>query len=163
MHFCVVIPWGEKTSTTESQHQSVKIYMLFATIDRMLAEFDRRFSDNIDILRSTSVFNPGCVETFRQNELINTINKHYNNAGIDTDSFQSQLATAKSSRPNDIFAFRDTLSSPDAFIYLLKLGDNWIVFWQCLWQRRTSECSPPLVNWKTTSEAHLAMKEWATC
>ena len=39
-------------------------------------------------------------------------------AAHDTDSLQSQLATAKSlldcqsSRPNDIFAFRDILSSP---------------------------------------------------
>jgi hypothetical protein len=55
---CVVIPW-EKLQL-ECPPQSVKIDMFFATIDRILREFDRRFSDNIDVLRSSSVFNPSC-------------------------------------------------------------------------------------------------------
>lgn len=121
---------GKKTSTTECPRQSVKIDMFFSTIDRMLAEFDRRFSDNIDVLRCTSVFNPSCDETFLQYELISTITQHYNKAGINTDSLQSQLDTAKSllssqsSRPKDIFAFRDILSSsPNAFSDVLKLVD----------------------------------------
>jgi len=106
----------------------------------MLFEFDRRFNDNFDVLRAASVFNPSCEEAFLDPKHISTITTHYSKVRINTDTVDAQLAMAKSlsycqcqpSRPKDIFAFRDILSSiPDAFTDLLKLvhcfdtsGDN---------------------------------------
>jgi len=53
---------------------------------------------------------------------ISNITTHYSKAEINTNTLDAQLAMA--SRPNDIFAFRDLLSSsPDAFTDLLKLVD----------------------------------------
>jgi len=115
---------------TRCPREILKIDVFFATIDRMLSEFDRRFNDNIDVLRAATVFNPSCEEAFLDPKHISTITTHYSKAGIDTDTLDAQLAIAKSlsycqpSRPNDIFAFRDILSStPDAFTDLLKLVD----------------------------------------
>jgi len=81
-------------------------------------------------LTAASVFNPSCEEAFVDTKHISNITTHYSKAEINTDTLDAQLAMAKSlldcqpSRPNDLFAFRDQLSSsPDAFTDLLKLVD----------------------------------------
>jgi len=41
---------GQRSSATRCPRETLKIDVLFVTIDRMLSEFDRRFNDNIDVL-----------------------------------------------------------------------------------------------------------------
>jgi len=101
---------GQRSSATRCPRETLKIDVLFVTIDRMLSEFDRRFNDNIDVLRAASVFNPSCEEAFLDAKHISTTTTHYSKAGINTDTLDAQLAMAKSlsycqcqpSRPNDI-------------------------------------------------------------
>ena len=121
---------GQRNSTTECPQESIKIEIFFSTIDRMLSEFDKRFILNNDVLGATSVFNPNSEAAFLAPHLITILTDHYREAEINTDMLDSQLAMARSllvctpSRPLDIFAFRDILSStPDAFADLLKLVD----------------------------------------
>ena len=128
--FFVSSSFGQRSSTTRCPCDTLKIDMFFATINRMLSEFDRRFSDNIDVLKAASVFNPSCTENFLNPIHISTITSHYSSAGINNDTLDAQLAVAKSlldcqpRRPDDIFEFRDILSrTSDAFTDLLKLVD----------------------------------------
>ena len=91
---CVIINRAKKFDCALTNGNPEDWHLFFATIDRMLSEFDRRFSDNIDVLRAASVFNPSC-EVFLDPKHISAISTHYSKAGITIGTLDSQLAMAK--------------------------------------------------------------------
>ncbi|ESN91244.1 hypothetical protein HELRODRAFT_182100 [Helobdella robusta] len=119
---------GWRYQTTECLRKSFKVDMFFATLDKMLNEFDKRFTENIEVLRATSVFNPCLEKTFLNEKLIYILADHCQTAGIDKQILESEIKTAKAlidnqpQKANNIELLHDMLAAtPNAFGELLSL------------------------------------------
>ena len=72
----------------------------FKTFDLLLAEFDRRFTDNLPVLSTLEALDPSSTK-FMDTELLKLFSSLYGELDIDSILFESQAGIAKRFLPNE--------------------------------------------------------------
>ena len=111
-------------ATKVSLKQQLKSQLYFPLIDRCNAEYDRRFSNNINLFQSLSTFDVHS-EQFFDEEKFTMFSKHYS-THIDSVILVSQVHSArallKQKKPDDLFDVYSILNIlPTAFSEILSI------------------------------------------